>query len=164
MYTLLRNAFAVPSTGLIMEDENDFWDTMRWLKLYCDVEESYCKSWNKARQDQGEPTYSDKIFDDLVRRFEKPDRRNRWDSPLFEFKPAEEQTQESSSAMLEAISFLTKKIDSKSRDVRLLQPTIATQSVRSSESNSLYELDRATQTCSLATRVAGYDTPTARAH
>ena len=32
MYTMLRNAFTAPSTGLIMEDENDFWDTMRWLK------------------------------------------------------------------------------------------------------------------------------------
>ncbi|KAH9315592.1 hypothetical protein KI387_024219, partial [Taxus chinensis] len=32
MYTMLINAFTAPSTGLIMEDENDFWDTMRWLK------------------------------------------------------------------------------------------------------------------------------------
>ncbi|GLJ17374.1 hypothetical protein SUGI_0301810 [Cryptomeria japonica] len=117
----------------------------RYCVLYCDVEESYCKTWNNARREKGESAYSDKIFDDLVRRFEKPDRRNRWDSPLFELKPAEEQTNEFSSAILDALSFLTKKIDSKSGDVRLLQPTIATQTVRASETNSLYELDRATQ-------------------
>lgn len=27
-------------------------------------------------------------FEDLARRFEKPDRRNRWDSPLFELFPS----------------------------------------------------------------------------
>jgi len=120
-------------------------DSLNSIKLYCDAEESYCKAWNIARQEQGEPAYSDKIVDDLVRRFEKPERRNRWDSPLFELKPAEEQIQESSSAILEAVSFLTRKIDSKSRDVHILQPTIATQNVRTSDTNSLYELDRATQ-------------------
>lgn len=36
---------------------------------------------------------------------------------------------ESSPAIVEAVSYLTKKIDSKSRDVRILQPTIATQNV-----------------------------------
>uniref|UniRef100_A0A0D6QVS8 Protein KTI12 homolog n=1 Tax=Araucaria cunninghamii TaxID=56994 RepID=A0A0D6QVS8_ARACU len=117
----------------------------RYCVLYCDVEESFCKAWNKARQEQGELSYDDKIFEDLVRRFEKPDSRNRWDSPLFVLKPAEEQTQESSSAIVEAVSFLTKKIDTKSRDMCQLQPTIATQTVRASETNSLYELDRATQ-------------------
>ncbi|KAH9326565.1 hypothetical protein KI387_006743, partial [Taxus chinensis] len=34
MYTMLRNAFTAPSTGLIMEDENDFWDTMRLGSRY----------------------------------------------------------------------------------------------------------------------------------
>lgn len=117
----------------------------RYCVLYCNVEDSSCRAWNKARKEQGKLSYDDKIFDDLVRRFEKPDRRNRWDSPLFELKQAEEQTQESSSAISEAVLFLTKTIDSKSRDVHLLQPTIATQSARASETNSLYELDRATQ-------------------
>jgi len=36
-------------------------------------------------------------------------------------------------------------VDSKTQDVKILQPTIATQSVRFLEANSLYELDRATQ-------------------
>jgi len=46
---------------------------------------------------------------------------------------------------VDAVSYLTKKVDSKTRDVKILQPTIATQNARFSEANSLYELDRATQ-------------------
>jgi hypothetical protein len=36
---------------------------------------------------------------------------------------------ESSPVIGEAVSYLTKKVDSKTRDVKVLQPTIATQSV-----------------------------------
>lgn len=36
---------------------------------------------------------------------------------------------ESSPVIAEAVSYLTKKVDSKTRDVKVLQPTIATQSV-----------------------------------
>uniref|UniRef100_A0A0D9XR89 Uncharacterized protein n=1 Tax=Leersia perrieri TaxID=77586 RepID=A0A0D9XR89_9ORYZ len=52
---------------------------------------------------------------------------------------------ESSSVIAEAVSYLTKKVDSKTRDVKVLQPTIATQMARTTESNSLYEMDKATQ-------------------
>uniref|UniRef100_A0A1D1Z7U4 Protein kti12 n=1 Tax=Anthurium amnicola TaxID=1678845 RepID=A0A1D1Z7U4_9ARAE len=52
---------------------------------------------------------------------------------------------ESSPAIVEAVSYLTRKIDSKSRGVKVLQPTIATQNARTTEANSLYEMDRATQ-------------------
>jgi protein KTI12 len=92
-----------------------------------------------------EATYDDTIFEDLARRFERPDRRNRWDSPLFELSPYKDGIQKSSAAIVDAVSYLTKKVDSKTRDVKILHPTIATQSTRFSEANSLYELDRATQ-------------------
>ena len=36
---------------------------------------------------------------------------------------------ESSPVIAEAVSYLTKKVDSKTRDVKVLQPTIATQTV-----------------------------------
>ncbi|GJM99095.1 hypothetical protein PR202_ga16162 [Eleusine coracana subsp. coracana] len=52
---------------------------------------------------------------------------------------------ESSPVIAEAVSYLTKKLDSKTRDVKVLQPTIATQTVRTTEVNSLYEMDKATQ-------------------
>ncbi|KAL2933522.1 Protein KTI12-like protein, partial [Bienertia sinuspersici] len=49
----------------------------------------YCV-WNEDRKDKGELTYNEIIFEDLVRRFEKPDSRNRWDSTLFELQPSKD--------------------------------------------------------------------------
>ncbi|BFG16800.1 hypothetical protein CerSpe_030740 [Prunus speciosa] len=118
---------------------------IRYCVLYCDADETHCRKWNEERREKGEGAYSDKIFEDLIRRFETPDRRNRWDSPLFELWPHKEGIENTSTAIVDAISYLTKKADSKSRDVKTLQPTIATQNTRFSEANSLYELDRATQ-------------------
>jgi protein KTI12 len=118
---------------------------IRYSVLFCDVEETQCKKWNEQRMEKCEATYDDTIFEDLARRFERPDRRNRWDSPLFELSPYKDGIQKSSSAIVDAVSYLTKKVDSKTRDVKILHPTIATQSTRFSEANSLYELDRATQ-------------------
>lgn len=118
---------------------------IRYCVLYCDVEEIHCRKWNEERREKGDDAYNDVIFEDLVRRFEKPDRRNRWDSPLYELWPHRDGIEKSSAAVLDAVSYLTKKVDSKTQGVKILQPTIATQNVRFSEANSLYELDRATQ-------------------
>uniref|UniRef100_A0A0E0F542 Protein KTI12 homolog n=1 Tax=Oryza meridionalis TaxID=40149 RepID=A0A0E0F542_9ORYZ len=113
---------------------------IRYCVLFCDTEVDLCREWNTKRQEKGEPT-----FDDLVSRFEKPDRLNRWDSPLFELFPSRDEVMESSPVIAEAVSYLTKKVDSKTRDVKVLQPTIATQTARTTEANSLYEMDKATQ-------------------
>ncbi|KAI4986148.1 hypothetical protein ZWY2020_018778 [Hordeum vulgare] len=118
---------------------------IRYCVFFCDTEVDHCRDWNVKRQEKGEPSYDSNIFEDLVRRFERPDRRSRWDSPLFELFPSREEIVESSPVIVEAVSYLTKKVDSKTRDVKVLQPTIATQSVRTTESNSLYEMDKATQ-------------------
>ncbi|XP_057455669.1 protein KTI12 homolog [Lotus japonicus] len=118
---------------------------IRYCVIYCDVEEPHCRKWNEERREKGEANYDDSIFEDLVTRFEKPDRRNRWDSPLFELWPQRDGIEKSSAAIVDAISYLTKKVDSKTRDVKILQPTIATQTSRFSDANSLYELDKATQ-------------------
>ncbi|KAK1288957.1 hypothetical protein QJS10_CPB19g00088 [Acorus calamus] len=118
---------------------------IRYCVLHCDTEENQCRKWNTERRDDGESSYDENIFEDLVRRFEKPDRRNRWDSPLFELWPSRDEIKQSSEAISEAVIYLTKKVDSKTRDVRVLQPTIATQSARTPEANSLYEMDQATQ-------------------
>ncbi|OMO93409.1 hypothetical protein CCACVL1_06500 [Corchorus capsularis] len=118
---------------------------VRYCVLYCDVEEAQCRKWNEERREKGEAAYNDVIFEDLARRFETPDRRNRWDSPLYELWPHKDGVEKSSVAIADAVSYLTKKVDSKSRDVKILQPTIATQNTRFSEANSLYEMDRATQ-------------------
>ncbi|XP_074274675.1 protein KTI12 homolog [Silene latifolia] len=118
---------------------------VRYCVVYCDVEESDCRKWNEERRNKDEPSYDENIFEDLVRRFEKPDSRNRWDSPLFELHPSRDGIDKTAPAMLDAVSYLTKKVDSRTKDVKVLQPTIATQSARPSQANSLYELDRATQ-------------------
>ncbi|MQM11305.1 hypothetical protein Taro_044213 [Colocasia esculenta] len=80
---------------------------IRYCVLFCDVEENICRQWNKERGEQEESTYDERIFAyntmalgstrmtcylnsfaDLAQRFERPDRRNRWDSPLFELMPS----------------------------------------------------------------------------
>ncbi|CEP08457.1 hypothetical protein [Parasitella parasitica] len=38
------------------------------------------KEWNKDRGSEG---YDETVFDELVTRYEEPEERNRWDSPLF---------------------------------------------------------------------------------
>lgn len=118
---------------------------VRYCVLFCDTEVDHCREWNSSRQEKGESAYDSNIFEDLIRRFEKPDRRNRWDSPLFELFPSRDEIVETTPVIAEAVSYLTKKVDSKTRDVKVLQPTIATQTVRTTEANSLYEMDRATQ-------------------
>ncbi|KAL6660657.1 hypothetical protein ACP70R_001692 [Stipagrostis hirtigluma subsp. patula] len=118
---------------------------IRYCVFFCDTEVDHCREWNSKRQDKGEPSYDCNIFEDLVRRFEKPDRRNRWDSPLFEMFPSRDEMVETAPVIAEAVTYLTKKVDSKTRDVKVLQPTIATQTVRAGEANSLYEMDKATQ-------------------
>lgn len=118
---------------------------IRYCVLYCDVDEAQCRQWNQERREQDKPAYNDEIFDDLVRRFETPERRNRWDSPLFKLWPSRDGIAKSSPSVVDAVAYLTKKVDSKTRDVKILQPTIATQNARASEANSLYEMDKATQ-------------------
>lgn len=118
---------------------------IRYCVLFCDLEENNCRKWNEERREKGEASYDNNIFEDLVRRCERPDRRNRWDSPLFELYPSRDLIENSSLAISEAVLYITKKLDSKTRDIKVLQPTIATQTNKFSKVNSLYEMDRATQ-------------------
>lgn len=117
---------------------------IRYCVLFCDTED-VCREWNKNRADEGASSYDVVIFDDLIRRFEKPDKRNRWDSPLFELFPSKDGIKQKSEVISEAVSYLTRKVDSKTRDIRVLQPTIATQTAHATEANSLYVMDKATQ-------------------
>ncbi|KAE8732912.1 Protein KTI12-like protein [Hibiscus syriacus] len=91
---------------------------IRYCVVYCNVEDMQCRKWNEDRREKGEAAYNDVIFEDLVRRFENPDRRNRWDSPLFELRPQIDGVEKSCDAIADAVSYLTKKVDSKSRDVK----------------------------------------------
>ena len=68
--------------------------------------------------------------------FKQSDRRNRWNSLLFEIVSGE------GSAISEVAEYLTKKTDS---SARILKQKIVTRGARPSEANSLYKLDRAIQ-------------------
>ncbi|XP_046859441.1 protein KTI12 homolog isoform X2 [Xenia sp. Carnegie-2017] len=47
--------------------------------VYCESSKEKCVEWNKQRENK----YEDKLMDELMMRFEPPDSKNRWDSPLF---------------------------------------------------------------------------------
>ncbi|XP_071941695.1 protein KTI12 homolog [Antedon mediterranea] len=53
--------------------------------IHCEVNAQTAKEWNAIRPENEQ--YSNEIFDALVMRFETPDSRNRWDSPLFTISP-----------------------------------------------------------------------------
>lgn len=117
---------------------------VRYCLLYCDTEDSTCRTWNKMRSEQGLPSYDSPIFEDLVRRFEEPEKRNRWDSPLFDLKLGKGDISSETPGIAEALAFL-KGANEQAGRKSLLQPTVATQNAHASDTNSLYELDRATQ-------------------
>ncbi|XP_028393500.1 protein KTI12 homolog [Dendronephthya gigantea] len=47
--------------------------------VYCESSKDNCMKLNKEREDP----FNDKLMDELIMRFEPPDSKNRWDSPLF---------------------------------------------------------------------------------
>ncbi|XP_063782647.1 protein KTI12 homolog isoform X2 [Pseudophryne corroboree] len=97
--------------------------------IYCLTAPDISSSWNQVRQ-QGDQ-YTQEIFDALVLRFEAPDSRNRWDSPLFtmhkdEVLPLEE--------IYNAIFHR-----------KAPPPNQSTQTQPLSSTNFLHELDKVTQ-------------------
>ncbi|XP_051898551.1 protein KTI12 homolog [Pristis pectinata] len=97
--------------------------------IHCETAADVCSSWNQSRE--LEKQYSQEIFDALVMRFEAPDSRNRWDSPLFTI-------QKDDTLPFEAISdaIFHRKAPPPNQST-LNQPLSST--------NFLYELDRVTQ-------------------
>lgn len=64
----------------------------RYCLLNCNVPAERARAWNDARRVASAPCYSAAVFEDLVRRFEAPSTRNRWDMPLFTARPGAEPT------------------------------------------------------------------------
>ncbi|MBN3280868.1 KTI12 protein, partial [Polyodon spathula] len=97
--------------------------------IYCLTTPDDSSAWNNNRA--CEKQYTQQILDALVMRFEAPDSRNRWDSPLFTI-------QKDDTLPFEAISdaIFHKKAP---------PPNQSTQSQPLSSSNFLYELDKVTQ-------------------
>eukprot|EP00850_Spirogloea_muscicola_P021040 SM000234S07900 [mRNA] locus=s234:200854:203013:+ [translate_table: standard] len=116
---------------------------VRYCLVHCDVPAEVARTWNEARRQRGEPHYHTDILEDLTRRFERPDGRNRWDSPLFEIQPDKGEDANESAVIARVVEFLTS--DKDDHRVRELQPTIATQTALLSETNRKYEVDQAAQ-------------------
>lgn len=58
----------------------------RYCVVHVDTPAETCRAWNDSRPESDR--YPATVFDDLVRRFETPEAKNRWDSPLFRVTPA----------------------------------------------------------------------------
>ncbi|XP_030587685.1 protein KTI12 homolog isoform X1 [Archocentrus centrarchus] len=97
--------------------------------VYCLTSDEQSSLWNTNR-DLAEQ-YNQDIFDALVQRFEAPDSRNRWDSPLFTILKDD-------TLPFEAISDALFKR-------KAPPPNQSTQSQPLSSANFLYELDKITQ-------------------
>ncbi|XP_041034605.1 protein KTI12 homolog [Carcharodon carcharias] len=97
--------------------------------IHCDTAVDVCSSWNQQRAP--EEQYSQEVFDALVMRFEAPESRNRWDSPLFTI-------QKDDTLPFEAIinAILHRKAP---------PPNQSTLNQPRSSTNFMYELDRVTQ-------------------
>uniref|UniRef100_A0A8C1TQI3 Protein KTI12 homolog n=1 Tax=Cyprinus carpio TaxID=7962 RepID=A0A8C1TQI3_CYPCA len=102
--------------------------------VYCLTSTDVSSEWNKGRE--ADSQYTQEILDALILRFEAPDSRNRWDSPLFTI-------QQKDSLPFEAIcDALFKR--------KAPPPNQSTQSQPLSSTNFLYELDKVTQDALMA--------------
>lgn len=85
-------------------------------------------------------------MEDLLRRFETPKKHNRWDSPLFEMYTGRDTQERVSEVVADIVTFVTSAKEGGARGgPRNLQPTMATQNAKVSDTNRLYEMDKATQ-------------------
>ncbi|XP_053175268.1 protein KTI12 homolog [Scomber japonicus] len=97
--------------------------------VYCLTSDEVSSTWNTNR-DAAEQ-YTQDLFDALVLRFEAPDSRNRWDSPLF--------------TILKDDTLPFEDISDAIFKRKAPPPNQSTQSQPLSSSNFLYELDKITQ-------------------
>ncbi|CAG8579717.1 35689_t:CDS:2 [Gigaspora margarita] len=126
---------------LVSKEDVVIADGMNYIKgyryqLYCIARAIYCgtpieiaREWNFNRGEEG---YEATIFDELVSRFEEPDDRNRWDSPLFTV--LYDDPVPSYDGIWDAI--IVKKAK---------PPNLSTVVKPVSETNYLYELEKTTQ-------------------
>ncbi|XP_064645697.1 protein KTI12 homolog [Lineus longissimus] len=97
--------------------------------IFCDINVDTANEWNNSRPDADK--YAESVFKELVMRYEPPDSRNRWDSPLFTVQQDDElPCQQICDALFRR---------------KAPPPNQSTQSQPLSSTNFLYELDKLTQ-------------------
>ncbi|KAK3930512.1 Protein KTI12-like protein [Frankliniella fusca] len=102
--------------------------------LHCETSPTVAWEFNTSRETlncSGDEKYSKEIFDALVMRYEAPDNRNRWDSPLIVVQAEDTLPAEKLSCAL--------------FDRKPPPPNLSTQNAPLSATNYLHELDRITQ-------------------
>ncbi|ORX89304.1 chromatin associated protein KTI12 [Basidiobolus meristosporus CBS 931.73] len=96
--------------------------------VHCGVPIDKAKQWNSERSDGYDP----QIFDELVTRYEEPEAKNKWDSPLF-------------TVLWEDATVPAEDIWSAIVLKKAPPPNLSTVSKPVTETNYLYELDKVTQ-------------------
>ncbi|KAF9917034.1 kti12, chromatin associated [Lobosporangium transversale] len=94
--------------------------------IFCGCLPDVARQWNAASG-----AYTEKTFEELVMRFEEPDSRTKWDSPLFVVVPEDKLPEEE---IWDAVILRKAKPPNLSTVVKVVQ-----------ETNYLYELDQTTQ-------------------
>ncbi|KAF9430549.1 hypothetical protein BGZ94_006199 [Podila epigama] len=95
--------------------------------MFCACMPDLARGWNKESQ-----AYPETIFEELVVRFEEPDSRTKWDSPLFVVAPEDQKIPEDE--IWDAVILKKAKPPNLSTVVKVVK-----------ETNYLYEFDQTTQ-------------------
>lgn len=118
----------------------------RYCVVYVESGDERCHELNRARRaNAGEDGYSDDIVQDLCNRFEHPIAGNRWDSPLFTFRPAMDSAAHREDVFDAICAHVRGDAARTTPSARTLVPNKATQNAPLSETNWRHEMDRATQ-------------------
>ena len=116
----------------------------RYTVVHVDASDDDIKVWNSVRSDEKD-AYSDAILQDLCFRFEQPVASNRWDSPLFTFRPATDSPAHEADILDAICAHVRGDASAIRHSARALTPNKATQNAPLSETNLRHEMDRATQ-------------------
>lgn len=105
----------------------------RYCVIHVDTPAETCGQWNAQRAGDA---YSEEVMSDLLKRFERPDSKNRWDSPLFTIKPSQDEQMTVDTTIESVVSMILNKSGSNDdknvilplRHAKDLNPTLATTS------------------------------------
>uniref|UniRef100_A0A915BMH5 Protein KTI12 homolog n=2 Tax=Parascaris univalens TaxID=6257 RepID=A0A915BMH5_PARUN len=113
--------------------------------VFCDANAQTSKSLNSQKDEK--ERYEEGKIDDILMRFERPDRKNRWDSPLFTIRIIGNCEEENGDAagLPRSVMIPFEEIFNSLLKGKALSANLSTQSASLASSNYLHDLDRTTQ-------------------
>uniref|UniRef100_F1L3H9 Protein KTI12 homolog n=2 Tax=Ascaris TaxID=6251 RepID=F1L3H9_ASCSU len=113
--------------------------------VFCEANAQTSK-WLDSQKDENE-RYEEGKIDDVLMRFERPDGKNRWDSPLFTIQINGNYEQEDGDAvgLPRSVTIPFEEIFASLLKGKALSANLSTQSAPLAPSNFLHDLDRTTQ-------------------